>query len=208
MKKLVINAMLLTSIVALSACSGAPKKIDSLEKARTAYNKASNKEIVAKHAASELDDARSSLSHADKIWRNDGKVRHINHYAYIASQKVQIAELIAQRKEDDATARGIVATLGDVLFDSGKARLKESSMGNIQKVANFMTSYPERSAVVEGHTDSMGDDDFNYDLRITTRNLGESVPVADNNTREGRQQNRRVEVIFPDLGHQISELSE
>jgi len=270
MQKYTVNTIIVTSILTLSACGGTPEKVDSLETARSAYLEASNKKVVAKHAASELDDARNALSRADKIWRDDGSSNHIDHYSYVAAQKVEIAELIAQRHEDDAklermnlqrqrvqldvrsqevdraraeaealqqqltemqakvTARGIVATLGDVLFDIGKAGLKDTSMGNIQKIANFMNTYPEREAVVEGHTDSMGDDDFNYDLsreraytvrtalvslgvdpsRITTRNLGESTPVADNNTRDGRQQNRRVEVIFPDLGGQVSSLSE
>jgi len=262
MKKNTLNAVLVSSSFLLGACAGTPDKIDSLEAARSAYLETSSKNTVAKHAANELDEARDALSRADKIWRDDGKENHVDHYAYVATQKVEIAELIAQRAEDDAkleqmnlerqraqldvrsqevdqaraealalqqqltemqakvTARGIVATLGDLLFDSGKAGLKDSSMGNIQKIANFMVTYPERNAVVEGHTDNMGDDDFNYDLsreraytvkstlislgvdqsRITTKNLGESTPVADNNTRAGRQKNRRVEVIFPDLG--------
>ena len=126
------------------------------------------------------------------------------------------------------TARGIVATLNDVLFDIGEASLKSSSNADIDTIANFMHSYPERQAIVEGHTDNMGDDDFNLDLsreravsvrtalvsrgidasRITTRNLGESVPVADNNTAAGRQKNRRVEVIFPDVGTRVSQVTE
>jgi len=256
--------------VLLSACSSAPKKVDSVESARAAYNKASAREVVVKHAATELDQARTALTQADRVWKKEGKAGKAGHYAYVASQKVKIAELIAQRKEDDArletmhlerqrvqldarsaevdkakqealalqqqlidmqaevTARGIVATLGDVLFDVGEAGLKSTSATNIDKIANFMQSFPDRVAIVEGHTDNMGDDDFNLDLsreraysvhtalvargvdstRITTRNLGESSPVADNNTAEGRQKNRRVEVIFPDVKTEISSYSE
>lgn len=270
MKNKVVNVVVLLGIVTLGACAGTPEKVESLENARSAYNEASNKEVIAKHAANELDDARNALARADKIWRDDGKTGHVDHYAYLASQKVIIAELIAQRKEDDArlermnlerqrvqldvrsqevdraraealmlqqqleemqakvTARGIVATLGDVLFDSGEASLKETSMVNIERIANFMNSYPDRTAVVEGHTDSMGDSDYNYDLsrqraytvktalmsmgvdpsRISTRNLGESSPVADNLTAAGRQKNRRVEVIFPDLGEQLTAVTQ
>lgn len=267
MKKSVVITVPVIALL-LSACGGAPKKVDSLETARAAYLKASGEEVVAKHAAHELDAARNALSRADKVWRKDGKLVQVDHYSYVASQKVKIAELIAQRKEDDSrlenmnlerqrvqldvrsqevdraraealalqqqleemqatvTARGIVATLGDVLFDSGEAGLKASSAGNIEKIASFMLSYPDRVAIVEGHTDSMGDDDYNYDLsreraytvrsalmalgvdgsRITTSNRGEAAPIADNNTREGRQKNRRVEVIFPDKSTRLSNL--
>ncbi len=269
MKNPIVPVLPIAALLLLAACGGAPKQIGALESARTAYSNASANEVVVKHAASELDDARIALSKADRIFKDEGKPGHTEHYAYIASQKVKIAELIAQRKEDDArlstmdlerqkvqldarskqvdqareetlamqrqleemqaqvTERGIVATLGDVLFDIGEATLKTSSAANIDKIASFMNKYPERSAIVEGHTDNMGDDDFNLDLarerafsvqaalvsrgidgsRITLKSLGEAAPIADNNTSAGRQKNRRVEVIFPEVGMQVSNLS-
>lgn len=264
----IFTAVPLAALLVLGACGSAPKKVDSLETARAAYSKASANEVVVRHASNELDDARDALSQGDRVWEKDGRRGRAGHYAYIASQKVKIAELISQRKEDDArlestnlerqrvqldarsqevdraraetlamqqqledmqarvTARGIVATLGDVLFDSGEASLKSTSAVNIDKIAKFMSSYPDRLAIVEGHTDNMGDDDYNLDLsreratavrsallargiatsRITTQNLGESSPIADNNSSAGRQKNRRVEVIFPDSGSQVSSL--
>lgn len=270
MKKITQNVLPLTAVLLLAACSSTPKQIDALEAARAEYAKASKTEVVVRHAPGELDDARNALAQGERAWKKDGKRGRAEHYAYIASQKVKIAQLISQRKEDDArldnmnlerqrvqldvrsqevdraraetlamqqqledmqaqvTARGIVATLGDVLFDIGEAGLKSSSAPNMDKIARFMTSYPDRVAIVEGHTDNMGDDDFNLDLsrerafsvrraliargidgsRITTRNLGESSPIADNNTAAGRQQNRRVEVIFPDVGTQVSNLAD
>ncbi len=270
MKNPVMKSLAALSVVTLVACGGNPKKVDSLETARAAYNDAIGNEVVVKHAAKELDDARLALAQGDKVWKKEGRVGKAGHYAYIASQKVKIAELIAQRKEDDkrlesmnlerqqvqlearsaevdkakqealalqqqlvdmqaeVTARGIVATLGDVLFDVGEASLKDTASANIDKIANFMRNYPEKLAIVEGHTDSMGDDDFNLDLsreraasvraalivrgvdasRISTRNLGESAPVADNNTAEGRRKNRRVEIIFPETGTQLSSFVE
>lgn len=270
MNKPILTMIPLAAMLMLSACGSSPKKVDSLESARAAYLSASANEVVVKHAAKELDDARNAIAQGDRVWKKEGKSGMAKHYAYVASKKVGIAKLIAQRNEDDSrlesmnlerqrvqldvrsqevdrakqealalqqqleamqaqvTARGIVATLNDVLFDIGEATLKSSSTANMDKIASFMRSYPERQAIVEGHTDNMGNDDFNLDLsrerafsvrtalvgrginanRITTRNLGESVPVADNNTAQGRQQNRRVEVIFPDVGTQVSELSE
>jgi len=269
MKNPIVTVLPIATLLVLSACGGSPKKIDALESARAAYNSASANEVVVKHSATELDDARKALANADRIFKDDGKQGHTEHYAYIASQKVKIAELIAQRKEDDArlstmnlerqqvqldarskevdqareatlamqrqleemqaqvTERGIVATLGDVLFDIGEATLKTSSAANMDKIASFMNRYPDRSAIVEGHTDNMGDDDFNLDLarerafsvrsalvsrgvdgsRITMNSRGEAAPIADNNTAAGRQKNRRVEVIFPDAGTQVSNLS-
>jgi len=269
MKNPIVIVAPIASLILLSACGGAPKQLDALESARTAYKSASANELVVKHAASELDEARMALANADRIHKKDGKQGHTEHYAYVASKKVKIAELIAQRKEDDArlstmnlerqrvqldarskevdqardealamqrqleemqaqvTERGIVATLGDVLFDIGEASLKASSAANIDKIASFMKSYSDRSAIVEGHTDNMGDDDFNLDLarerafsvraalvargvdrsRITINSRGEAAPVADNNTAAGRQKNRRVEVIFPEVNTQVSNLN-
>jgi len=268
MKTPIVTLLPLVALVALTACSGAPKKIDSLESARAAYSTASADKVVVKHASGELDDARAALANADRSWKEDEKRSRTEHYAYIASQKVKIANLISQRKVDDArlenmnierqqvqldarakevdrardqtlamqkqlkdmkakvTARGIVATLGDVLFDVGEATLKNTSAVNIDKLARFMSSDADRTAIVEGHTDNLGDEDFNLDLarerafavraaliargvagsRITITSAGESRPVADNSTADGRRQNRRVEVIFPDLDTQVSEL--
>lgn len=141
----------------------------------------------------------------------------------------QIAELQAlQAMQAEKTERGIVLTLGDVLFDSGEATLASTAARNIDKIASFMIDNPERQAVIEGHTDNRGDDDFNMDLsrdrafavlgallnagvsssRISTEGFGEGQPVANNDTREGRQQNRRVEIIFPDVVTVVSELDE
>jgi outer membrane protein OmpA-like peptidoglycan-associated protein len=126
------------------------------------------------------------------------------------------------------TERGIVLTLGDVLFDTNEADLTSGAMDNIDRIADFMKSYPERIAIVEGHTDNMGETDYNMDLssdrafavrqalakkgistsRITTRGFGMDKPVASNQTSAGRQENRRVEIIFPDSPTQISELSD
>ncbi len=128
------------------------------------------------------------------------------------------AELQRQMTELQATQteRGIVLTLGDVLFDLNKATLKPGSEQKIAKVADFMNEYPEKNVVIEGHTDSTGEEGYNRTLsaqrastvkmalvmrgveatRVLSRGLGETVPVASNDSSVGRQQNRRVEIIF------------
>ena len=136
--------------------------------------------------------------------------------------KRQMADLQAERTE-----RGMVLTLGDVLFEVNDAELAPGAARNIDKIAAFLNKYPERTAIVEGHTDSMGDDDYNLDLsrerawsvrqalvargvdggRISTQGYGKTIPVASNASSAGRAQNRRVEVIFPDAPGQVSESS-
>jgi outer membrane protein OmpA-like peptidoglycan-associated protein len=253
--------------IALSACSSAPKEIESLEQARMAYEKAAQDITVVRHAPEQLDQARNALNVADTRWKKKADRSQVEHYAYLANQRVRIANLIAESNESDReleamalerrnvtldlreaellkakrdaqdmkrqmaalqaekTERGMVLTLGDVLFDVGEATLAPGAARNIAKIASFMKSHPERQAVIEGHTDSMGDDDYNLDLsrdrafavrqallgqgvsaaRISTQGFGESLPVASNSTPSGRQKNRRVEIIFPDVQTQVSD---
>ncbi len=115
-----------------------------------------------------------------------------------------------------ATDRGIVLTLGDVLFETGRADLKAGATADLGKLVTFLGKYPERSVIIEGHTDNVGGEDFNLGLsqrradavrsyllqqgvdasRIEASGMGEGVPVASNGTATGRQQNRRVEIII------------
>lgn len=128
--------------------------------------------------------------------------------------------LAAQLEELQAkqTDRGMVLTLGDVLFDTGKSGLKAGAMRTIDKLAEFLSANPGRKILIEGHTDSVGSESYNQKLserraqavrnaigergisldRIESVGLGEAYPVASNDDNGGRQQNRRVEVIFSD----------
>lgn len=114
------------------------------------------------------------------------------------------------------TDRGMVLTLGDVLFDTGRAELKAGAFSTVDRLATFLRQNPERTVAIEGHTDSVGSDSFNQSLserraeavraaltsrgissgRVTAAGMGEAKPVASNNTAEGRQRNRRVEVVI------------
>jgi outer membrane protein OmpA-like peptidoglycan-associated protein len=118
------------------------------------------------------------------------------------------------------TERGLVLTLGDVLFETGKAELKPGAVLDLDRLTDFLRKYPERTALIEGHTDSVGSAEYNQALsqrradavrgyllrrgietsRVTTSGLGESAPVASNDTDAGRQQNRRVQIIISDTG--------
>jgi outer membrane protein OmpA-like peptidoglycan-associated protein len=122
------------------------------------------------------------------------------------------------------TDRGLVLTLGDTLFATGKAEIKSGATANLDRVTTFLNEYPKRTAVIEGYTDSMGSDEMNQSLsqrradavkrylvgqgvsatRLTTVGRGENSPVADNETPAGRQQNRRVEVVISPADVQAS----
>ena len=123
-----------------------------------------------------------------------------------------------QDLEAEQTDRGLVFTLSDVLFDTGKSSLKPGAQQTIQRLAEFLNEQPEKALVVEGHTDSRGKESFNKDLsqrraeavvaalvsagvsrdRLQATGMGEAYPVATNETSAGRQENRRVEIIVSD----------
>lgn len=137
--------------------------------------------------------------------------------ALIAQQEMQLKELEAKK-----TDRGLVITLGDVLFSVNRAELSPGGMRNVRKLAYFLNQYPQRKALIEGHTDSTGSHSINQPLserradavrtalidmgvssdRIETRGYAAAYPVANNRTAAGRQLNRRVEIILSDdSGH-------
>jgi len=129
-------------------------------------------------------------------------------------------QLEAQLKDLNAkqTERGLVVTIGDVLFETDRAQLRAGGMRNVEKLVAFLNQYPQRKALVEGFTDSTGSESYNMDLsgrradavrtalvdmgvgrgRIATQGYGESYPVAGNDSSGGRQLNRRVEIVLSD----------
>lgn len=135
-----------------------------------------------------------------------------------ASLAEQAQSLEQQLKDLQArkTERGLVLTLGDVLFDTGKSTLKPGAYATIDRLVNALKEVPTRSVIIEGHTDSVGSEEYNQGLsesramavqsalmqrgvngsQISAAGKGEGLPVAGNDTPSGRQQNRRVEVIF------------
>jgi outer membrane protein OmpA-like peptidoglycan-associated protein len=134
-----------------------------------------------------------------------------------ASQQ-QASELQRQLEIMQAkpTDRGLVLTLGDTLFATGKSEIKSGATANLDRLGDFLAEYPDRTASIEGFTDSTGSEDSNQVLsehradsvkrylvgrgvqsaRLTSTGRGESAPVADNESLAGRQQNRRVEVVI------------
>jgi outer membrane protein OmpA-like peptidoglycan-associated protein len=127
----------------------------------------------------------------------------------------ELADLKAQQ-----TNRGLVLTVGDVLFATGRAEVAAGGMRSIDKLAEWLKKNPTRNLLIEGHTDNTGTEDLNMRLsqqraeavrdqllsrgvgadRITTKGYGPKYPVVANDTASGRQQNRRVEVVVLNEG--------
>jgi OmpA-OmpF porin, OOP family len=132
--------------------------------------------------------------------------------------KAEITQLMEELSElqGQLTDRGIVLTIGDVLFATGKSDLNASAQLSMDKLAEFLQKKQNRNLLVEGHTDSVGSDDYNQGLseqraasvksslvkrgianeRIVTIGYGKKYPLAGNATAAGKKQNRRVEAII------------
>ena len=113
------------------------------------------------------------------------------------------------------SARGLISTMPDVLFENARYTLRPAARESLAKVAGILLAYPDLRLEVDGHTDSVGSDSYNQDLSekraaatrdylvqqgipsasVTTMGFGKTQPIAPNTTAAGRQQNRRVEVV-------------
>jgi len=282
----------LVTIATLAACSLTRPDNSLLEEARGGYATAQSNPQVVTLAADELNQAGAALNKANDAWIKREDDALVDQLAYLAKQRVAIAQetgkqkaaemaaasagaerdrirldartaeadaaqrnaaasqrsaeasqrnaeasqrqseashrqaqdaearsrqLEAQLKELDAkkTARGLVITLADVLFDTDKAQIKSGGMRGVQKLADILKQYPQHNVLIEGFTDSTGSNSHNQELsdrranavrtalldtgisadRIANRGYGPSYPVASNATTAGRQLNRRVEII-------------
>lgn len=162
--------------------------------------------------------ARSDAADA-RLEASSAQAESINAQQQAAELQAQIKLLNARQSE-----RGWVVTLGDVLFDTGKANLKSATSQHLGDLVQFLAMYPQRGAIIEGHTDSVGGLDYNLRLsqqradsvrdfllgrgiqsgRMSSSGKGEQIPIAGNDSASGRQQNRRVEVIITDAERSVS----
>lgn len=143
--------------------------------------------------------------------------RRIDQQERMISENARLIEELRQRGIDVRDSeRGVVVNLPDVLFESGRAELTGPARETVSEIAQVIQRAPLRQLLVEGHTDSVGTIEYNYRLSdsrarkvaraleangipqrmISTNALGETTPIATNRSEQGRQRNRRVEVII------------
>jgi outer membrane protein OmpA-like peptidoglycan-associated protein len=136
--------------------------------------------------------------------------------AELNRQRQELEEARKQLRLEESAQSVTIRLEGDVLFDTGKARLRPEAQATLEKVAIVLAQFPGASVEIDGHTDSQGGQEMNLDLsqkrsvavseflkkraelaglNFTTNGFGEGKPIASNDTPEGRQQNRRVEIV-------------
>jgi len=204
----------------LQAADAAAVRHDRPELEQAAYLAAQTARLATLKASAKADDARVAAGQAerDKIELN-ARTRDAEAAKQARDQEAQKAA--ALQAEVDAlkakpTDRGLVLTLGDVLFDSGQATLTPGAARNLDGLVQFLTEHPDRRVEIDGYTDSVGSDAFNQDLsqrradavkaslvargidptRIVTEGFGKEYALASNADAAGRQRNRRVEVVI------------
>ena len=140
--------------------------------------------------------------------------------ANLEAQKIELRVLLLKQfnaiLQTRDTVRGLIVNMSDVLFDTGKYTLRPLAREKLAKVAGIVSGHPGLRLDVEGHTDSVGGDDYNQQLSeqrgaavrdyllqqgmavsaVTTKGFGKTQPVASNDTAQGRQENRRVEIVI------------
>jgi outer membrane protein OmpA-like peptidoglycan-associated protein len=187
---------------------------------QSAYLAAQNARLAQAHGAAKADDARVAAGQVerDQIVLAARTREAENAKLEAAKSKQETARVQSELDALNATStpRGMVLTLGDVLFDTGRAELKSGASRNLDQLAKFLVEHPERRVQVDGFTDSVGTDSYNEELsqrradavrealitrgvepsRIGTEGYGKAYPVATNADSGGRQLNRRVEVVI------------
>jgi outer membrane protein OmpA-like peptidoglycan-associated protein len=202
--------------------------------AQPAYMAEQNARLARIHGAAKSDDARVAAGQSERdqimLSARTREVQNAKAATNVAlDQRDQAAQNAAAAQQEAArlqaevdqlkatpTPRGLVLTLGDVLFDTGRAELNPGAGRKLDQLAQFLNEHKDRLVQIDGFTDSVGTDAYNEDLsrrradavksallsrgvdsaRIGTVGYGKAYPVATNNESGGRQLNRRVEVII------------
>jgi outer membrane protein OmpA-like peptidoglycan-associated protein len=157
-------------------------------------------------------DAQRAASQADLDRAGKEKAQAEAEKTELRVQLLRQFNLILETRD---TARGLIVNMSDVLFDTGKYSLRSGAREKLARVAGIISGHPGLKLDVEGHTDSVGGDDYNQQLSehratsvrdylthagipmnsVTAKGFGKTQPVASNETTTGRQQNRRVELV-------------
>jgi len=206
---IVRETMNLKTAEAMVASAGAERTQVQLQartrEADTAQLAATTAQINAAAAQRNTDLARTESAEAQRLTQ-------------VAQERNRQLEARLKALDAKATERGLVITLGDVLFDVNRSELRAGGLRKVGQLVAVLKEFPQRNALVEGFTDSTGSDSHNQTLsgqradavrtallsqgigseRVTARGYGEASPVGGNDTAAGRQLNRRVEIVLSD----------
>jgi outer membrane protein OmpA-like peptidoglycan-associated protein len=158
--------------------------------------------------AAEADKARQSAQEADRLRQQAEQEK--------SDLRARLLQQLNAVLETHDSARGLISNMGDVLFQTGKYELKPEARERLAKVSGILLAYPTLKISIEGHTDAVGTDDYNQRLSeqraeavrdyfvqqgvtentVTARGFGKTQPIAANDTPDGRQRNRRVELVL------------
>jgi outer membrane protein OmpA-like peptidoglycan-associated protein len=204
----------------LGEAESAAMKHDEAGIAQPAYLAAQTARLAQIKASAKADDARvaAGQTERDRIQLNtrNNEVDSAKLARDQATQKAAALQSEIDALKAKPTDRGLVLTLGDVLFDTGKADLSAGAARNLDQLVQFLTEHGDRRVEIDGYTDSIGSDSFNLDLsqrradtvkavlvsrgidpsRIESRGYGKAYGIASNADAGGRQLNRRVEVVI------------
>ena len=187
------------------------------EEAKRAYERANQAEIEAQNSKDQQAILQQETAAAKRYAQAQAEE------ADLAKQEAELAleEADSLRRKLNSIAtqetdKGLMMTLGDFVFDSSKATIKQEAVDNFSKVVQFINTYPDNNVRIEGHTDSSGSNQLNLKLsqqradavkallikngilsgQIESIGMGEDFPIAQNTTNAGKAKNRRVEIII------------
>lgn len=194
-----------------------PEEVDDLAYLALRHAQAGEARVAEAHARQEVAQAEQERNRI-VLQTRERETQQARGQAEIAKSELANAQQELRDLQAKQTDRGMIVTLSDVLFDTAQATLKPGADRDLDRLADVLKANPKTRVMVEGHTDSVGSDEYNQELserraqavtsalsargvpadQYQTRGLGKGFPVASNDTAAGRQQNRRVEIVFSD----------
>jgi outer membrane protein OmpA-like peptidoglycan-associated protein len=193
---------------ALAAAAEARREMAEAERAKADADAARQAAVLQQQQlAQQAEQSRLAAAESDRLRQKAEQDQ--------AQLRQQLLDQFNQILQTRDTARGLIVNMSDVLFDSGKYTLKPGARERLAKVSGIILAHPGLKIEVEGHTDNVGGEEYNMRLsesranavrdylvaegigpdKVTSKGFGMVIPVADNRTAAGRQQNRRVELV-------------
>jgi outer membrane protein OmpA-like peptidoglycan-associated protein len=194
---------------ALQAAQEAARQKQEAERQKQEAEQAKAEALAQQQAlAAEADKARQAAAQSEQLRQQAEKEKQ--------DLRARLLQQLNTVLATHDSARGLIANMSDVLFKSGSYELLTGARERLAKVSGIVLAYPSLRLSVEGHTDSVGSDNYNQQLSehraeavreyliqqgissdsVTASGFGKTAPVASNDTPEGRQQNRRVELVL------------